>query len=59
MVKMHRKNDIYIVTDSCYWHHNDLDKHGRATHEIELVNLRTGGVKNIKSGSHVKIVKEL
>ena len=58
MVKLHRKNDTYIVTDSCYWHDHEKDEEGRSTHEIEVVNIRTGGIRNIKSGSHIKIVKD-
>lgn len=57
-MKLHAKNDIYMLTDSCYWHEHDVDKKGRAVHEIEVVNLRSGGLKNLKSGTHIRIIQE-
>lgn len=56
-MKLHKKDDTYILTDSCYWHDHEQDKHGRAVHETEVVNLRTGGVKNLKCGTHIKIIQ--
>ena len=57
-MKQHRKNDTYIVTDSCYWHDHAKDEKGRACHEVELCNERTGAMKCIKSGSRIKIISQ-
>jgi hypothetical protein len=45
----------YILTDSCYWYGK---KKGRSPHFIEIVCLKTGTVKQLKSGSVITIVKE-
>ena len=44
----------YILTDSCFFHNN---KKSRSKHWIELVDIETGEVLNLKSGSIVQIVK--
>lgn len=47
----------YIVTDSCFFY-EPKKKRGRSPHVIELVDVETGNVKKLKSGSVIKIVRE-
>jgi len=46
----------YILTDSCFFYENKVNK--RNPHCIEIVCLKTGTVKKLKSGSIIEIVKE-
>lgn len=50
--KMRKKR--YIITDSCFFYDN---KKKRSHHWIEAVDLETGEVVSIKSGSIIQIVK--
>ena len=43
----------YLLTDSCYFY----GKKKRCPHWIEVVDLQTGAVKYLKSGSVIQIVK--
>ena len=49
------KNKKYLLTDSCFFWDN---KEKRNKHWIEVVDLETGEVKELKSGSVIQIVKE-
>ena len=45
----------YIVTDGCIWERNKVE--GRTDpHSIEVVDIKTGQVRYIKGGSHIKFV---
>lgn len=55
----------YVVTDQCFWammtdeernNYNPYDK-DRAPHAIQLIDVKTGTVVNLLSGSIIKIVK--
>ena len=45
----------YIITDSCFYYDN---KKKRSSHSIEVVDLKTGAVKAIKSGTIIQVIKE-
>jgi len=45
-----------MVTDSCFFYDNKKSK--RNPHWIELVDMETGSVKSLKSGSIIQIVRE-
>lgn len=47
----------YILTDSCFYY-EPKKKRGRSPHTIEVVDLKTGNVRKLKSGSIIKIVRE-
>ncbi len=49
-----RKKKSYILTDSCFFHEG---KNKRSKHWIEIVDLDTGAVERIGSGSVIQIVK--
>lgn len=57
-----RKDKEYLVTDSCFWEetpheeYNPYDKK-RAPHSIELVDVQTGSIVQLNSGSIIKIIK--
>ena len=44
----------YILTDSCYWHGS---KNKRSPHFIEVVDLKTGQVIHIESGSVIEVIR--
>lgn len=44
--------EIYIITDGCMWEQNKRNSTYHP-HAIEVVNLRTGQVQYIKSGSQI------
>ena len=46
----------YILTDSCFYY-EDKGK-SRVPHWIEVVDMNTGEVKRLKSGSVISIVRE-
>ena len=46
----------YIVTDSCFYYEKKGEQ--RVPHTIEVVNLETGSVKKLKSGSIIRIIKQ-
>ena len=45
----------YILTDSCFFYES---KKKRSPHSVEIVDLKTGSVKKLKSGSVIQIIKE-
>ena len=47
----------YMVTDSCFFYEGKK-KRGRSPHVIELVDIKTGSVKKLKSGSVITIIRE-
>lgn len=47
---------IYLVTDGCMWEKNKRESASHA-HAMEVVDLETGAVQYIRSGSHVTFVK--
>lgn len=52
-----RKNEkIYILTDGCFWEKNKKEGVEHA-HSIEVVDLETGAVRYIKSGSKISFVR--
>jgi transketolase C-terminal domain/subunit len=46
----------YILTNSCFYYERIGRK--RVPHWIEVVDLKTGNVKKLKSGSIIRIVRE-
>lgn len=46
----------YILTDSCFFYEKKGER--RVPHTIEVVDLYTGSVKQLKSGTVIKVVKE-
>lgn len=56
------ENKEYILTDQCFWeqeppeNYNPYDK-TRKPHGIQLVDIETGTVVNLLSGSIIKVVK--
>lgn len=57
------QNEVaYIVTDNCFWDTNPPENYNiydpkRKPHGIELVDVKTGTVVMLKSGSVIKIIK--
>jgi len=49
-------NEIYIVTDGCMWEDNKQNNTFHP-HAVEVVDIRTGQVRYIKSGSRIKFVE--
>ena len=55
-------NKEYILTDSCYFatnptsEYNPYDKK-RTPHGVQLVDVKTGTVVNLLSGSIIKVIK--
>lgn len=70
MIKKRNKFDPipgkrYLLTDSCYWNnltdeqkqeYNPYDK-SRTPHGVQLVDIETGTIVNLKSGSVIQIVE--
>lgn len=52
---MHEK--IFILTDGCMWEINK-ETGNEHPHAVEVVDLETGAVRYIKSGSRIKLSKE-
>lgn len=46
---------VYLVTDGCMWELNKKNKTNHA-HAIEVVDLATGAVVYIKSGSQIAFI---
>lgn len=57
-----REDKEYVLTDSCYFQqspsldYNPYDKE-RSPHGVQLVDVKTGTVVNLLSGSVIKIIK--
>lgn len=52
---MKKPTQTFILTDGCMWEKNKKD--GTAhPHAIEVIDAKTGQVRYIKSGSHIKFV---
>lgn len=47
---------IFLVTDSCMWEANRVNG-TRADHAIEVVDIETGKVRYIRSGSKIRFVE--
>ena len=53
---------VYLVTDQCFWkenppeNYNPLDK-DRAEHAITLVDVDTGSITTLRSGSLISVVE--
>jgi len=57
-----RKDKEYLVTDSCFWEENPPEEYNpydkkRAPHSLQIVDIQTGTVVQLNSGSTIKIVK--
>lgn len=50
-----KRRKKYILTDSCFFYESNKK---RTPHCIEIVCLKTGTVKKLKSGSIIEIVRE-
>lgn len=51
-----KKETVFVVTDGCMWEMNKQNKTSRA-HAIEVVDITTGQVRYIKTGSKIKFVE--
>jgi hypothetical protein len=52
----------YILTDSCYFQTNPTSNYNpydktRSPHGVQLVDIKTGTVVNLLSGSIIKVIK--
>lgn len=47
---------IYLLTDGCMWEANKRNGKNHP-HSMEVVDIETGAVQYITSGSHIKFVK--
>ena len=47
----------FMVTDSCMWEAGRTNENGRADHMIEVVDVETGQVRYIKTGSIIRFVE--
>jgi hypothetical protein len=57
-----KNNGEYLVTDQCFWQSEDLEEYNplhpeRTPHTMQLVDIKSGTIVNLPSGSIVKIVK--
>ena len=53
---MKENEEIYIVTDACMWEQNKKNSTFNP-HAIEVVNIRTGQIRFILSGSKITFVE--
>lgn len=51
---MHEK--VFLITDGCIWEINKQTGNEHP-HAIEVVDVETGAIRYIKSGSHITLVK--
>ena len=56
------KDTDYLVTDSCFWDTHppeDYNEHDedRAPHSVQLVDVNSGTIVNLPSGSIIRIVE--
>jgi len=47
---------VYLLTDGCMWEKNKREG-TEHTHAVEVVDVETGAVRYIKSGSTITLVK--
>lgn len=47
---------VYLVTDGCMWEKNKREGASHA-HAMEVVDIETGAVQYITSGSHIKFIE--
>jgi hypothetical protein len=50
-----QKKTIFLLTDGCMWEMNKQTGKSNA-HAIEVVDIETGAVRYIKSGSQIQLV---
>ncbi len=50
------KKQIFLITDACMWEMNKQNGKSSA-HSIEVVDLETGQVRYIKSGSKIAFIE--
>jgi len=53
--KKKEKKQVFLLTDGCMWEKNKVEGTNRA-HAIEVVNIKTGQVRYIKSGARIQII---
>ena len=46
----------YIVTNNCYWY--DKSKTARTPHYIEVCDMQTGEIIELKNGTVIQVVKK-
>jgi hypothetical protein len=51
-----RKRKKYILTNNCYWY--DRSKTARSPHYIEVCDLETGEITELKNGTIIEVVKK-
>ena len=58
----HLKNKAYVLTDQCFWNtnpskdYNPLDPN-RKPHSVTIVDVETGSIAMLKSGSIIKVLE--
>lgn len=56
-MKRNKQNEeLFILTDGCMWEKNKQDGTS-VSHAIEVVSLKTGQIRYIKSGSRIAFVE--
>lgn len=53
---MNKNEEIYIVTDGCMWEQNKQNETYHP-HAIEVLNIKTGQIRYIKSGSRIVFIE--
>lgn len=60
-----RKDKEYILTDQCFFYNMSEKERkeyngdpGRTPHAVTIVDVNTGTIKQLESGSIIKIIKE-
>ena len=53
---MKKHEEIYIVTDGCMWEQNKQNE-TYYPHAIEVLNIKTGQIRYIKSGSRITFIE--
>lgn len=53
---MSTNEEVYIITDGCMWEQNKQNS-TYFPHAIEVVNIKTGQVQYIKSGSRITFIE--
>lgn len=50
------KDEIYLLTDGCLWEINKKTGNEHP-HSVEVVDIETGAIRYIKSGSRIKFIE--
>lgn len=53
---MKKNEKVYLLTDGCAWEINE-QAGNEHPHSVEVVDLETGAVRYIRSGSKIKLIQ--